>query len=473
MFLKKVQDTKFFLKLNDVIKSPIFLGFYLSLLLISIIFGLDLIFYTFTTILLVITLLFLKDTYIIAALACVLYFSPSIKNNPGLNGDSIFYPHTYLYYIIFLMVVIFSCAFIRIFINIKYDENINKKRPKLLWGFLILGLSYLISGIGYPEYTFNNLLFALVEILSLSLCYFVFYYLIDFKRVKKSYIGYISLLAVIFLSAQLIYVYIDHNVIQDGVINRGRIYFGWGHYNNLGGSLCFFIPGIMYLAYLNEHKYSFIYIIIAGIFTLSLYFVQSRTALAVGFGLYFISLLLFIFKGNKANKITSIIIMSIGIIGFIVLLIFKNEYLMKLIDALINFKEDSGGRMSIYKNGIENFFLKYPIFGTGFYSCNAYKWGSQSYTFIPARWHDTYVQLLASCGIVGLCAYLYHRYETIKLLIKNPSFGKVILYICIIGLIGTSILDCHFFNLGPGLFYGVYLLFIEKYEDYCPKEQVK
>ena len=97
MFLKRVQDTKFFLKLNDVIKSPIFLGFYLSLLLISIIFGLDLIFYTFTTILLVITLLFLKDTYIIAALACVLYFSPSIKNNPGLNGDSIFYPHTYFY----------------------------------------------------------------------------------------------------------------------------------------------------------------------------------------------------------------------------------------------------------------------------------------------------------------------------------------------------------------------------------------
>ena len=237
-------------------------------------------------------------------------------------------------------------------------------------------------------------------------------------------------------------------------------------YNNMGGLMCIFIPGVMYLAYILKPKYSWIYILISGLFTISLYFIQSRTSLAVGSLIYIILLIIFIIKSNKINKLVSIGVLSIALVGFITLVIFKNEYLIKLIDSLINFKDDGGnGRMSIYKNGIENFFLKNPIFGTGFYSCNAFKWGNANSSFIPARWHNTYVQLLASCGMVGLSAYLFHRFETLKILFKDFNINKLILYFGVIGLIGTSILDCHFFNIGPGIIYGIILLIIERYYE--------
>ena len=464
-YLDKLNEITFFKLLNNIFKNPWFLLGIGILTFLSSVFSLEIYLYVFVSLICIVSMLLLKDTYVVLGITCYMYFSVSLKNNPSLYNDSIFYPSRYLYLIISLIIVDIISMIIRIFINIKYLK-INKSRPKLLYGFIVLGISYLLGGLGYKEYTTNNILFSIVEILSLCLFYFLYYYSINFKNMDKSYIGYISLVGAITLILELIYVYINHSVIENGEIIRGRITFGWGMYNNMGGLMCIFIPGVMYLAYISKPKYSWIYILISGLFTISLYFIQSRTSLAVGSLIYIILLIIFIIKSNKINKLVSIGVLSIALVGFITLVIFKNEYLIKLIDSLINFKDDGGnGRMSIYKNGIENFFLKNPIFGTGFYSCNAFKWGNANSSFIPARWHNTYVQLLASCGLVGLSAYLFHRFETLKILFKDFNINKLILYFGVIGLIGTSILDCHFFNIGPGIIYGIILLIIERYYE--------
>ncbi len=465
-YIDKLNKKPFFNKLNIIFKHPLFLLLIGILTFLSSVFSLEIYLYVLVSIINLIGMLFLKDTYLSLGITCFMYLSPSIKNNPSLFNDSIFYPDKYLYLIISLLIIDVISMIIRIFINIKYYKiNINN-HPKLLIGFIILGISYLLGGLFYKEYTFNNILFSIVEILSLSLFYFLYYYSINFKDMDKKYIGYISLTGSLILILELIYVYIDHDVIVDGEIIRNRIYFGWGQYNNMGGMMCIFIPGVMYLGYLAKPKYSWIYLITSFFLVISLYFIQSRTSIAVGVILFIILLIIFIIKSNKINKILSISLVSIILISFVSLLISKNEYLYKLIDSLINFKDDGGnGRMSIYKEGIENFFLKNPIFGTGFYSCNAYKWGSANSSFIPSRWHNTYVQLLASTGCVGLIAYLFHRYETIKLIFINFKIEKLLLFFTCLGLIGTSILDCHFFNLGPGIVYGIYLLIIERFDE--------
>ena len=58
-------------------------------------------------------------------------------------------------------------------------------------------------------------------------------------------------------------------------------------------------------------------------------------------------------------------------------------------------------------------------------------------------------------------AYIYHRFETLKLFFKNFSLEKLIMGLCIGGLLSTSLLDCHFFNLGPGFLYSALLLLME------------
>jgi hypothetical protein len=81
--------------------------------------------------------------------------------------------------------------------------------------------------------------------------------------------------------------------------------------------------------------------------------------------------------------------------------------------------------------------------------------------FLPARYHNTYVQLLASCGSVGFFAYVYHRYDTLRMVFKEQNIEKYFLNLCISGLLLTSLLDCHFFNFGPGLTYSILLLLME------------
>ena len=75
---------------------------------------------------------------------------------------------------------------------------------------------------------------------------------------------------------------------------------------------------------------------------------------------------------------------------------------------------------------------------------------------------DEFIQILASCGIVGMVAYIYHRFQTIRLFFKNFSGAKMFPFVSMMTLLLTSMVDCHFFNIGPVLFYSTMLAFVEK-----------
>jgi len=72
------------------------------------------------------------------------------------------------------------------------------------------------------------------------------------------------------------------------------------------------------------------------------------------------------------------------------------------------------------------------------------------------------VQLLVSAGVVGLVAYLAHRVDTVVFFLKRRSRENSFIACSIIVLLITSLLDCHFFNLGPVLFYSAALAFAEQ-----------
>ena len=61
-----------------------------------------------------------------------------------------------------------------------------------------------------------------------------------------------------------------------------------------------------------------------------------------------------------------------------------------------------------------------------------------------------------------MAAYLFHRVETAKMFLQKQSVGKAFIALSILTLLGTSLLDCHLFNVGPVLFYSMALAFAEK-----------
>ena len=126
-----------------------------------------------------------------------------------------------------------------------------------------------------------------------------------------------------------------------------------------------------------------------------------------------------------------------------------SDKISSLLGSYISQGFGDNGRFELYKHGIENF-LSHPIFGGGFGSCIEDNFG---HGIEPNRYHNTIIELLATCGLMGFGAYIFHRYQTIRLIWKRKANDCVIfLGLVILGLLLTSLLDNHFFNIYPSMY---------------------
>jgi hypothetical protein len=112
-------------------------------------------------------------------------------------------------------------------------------------------------------------------------------------------------------------------------------------------------------------------------------------------------------------------------------------------------------------------FLSEPVFGGSFFPQGSFvpwDWSNLETfsSFFPPRWHNTLVQMMASCGTMGITAYLLHRWRTVQLFWKRRSVEHTFLAMSLGVLLCAALLDCHFFNVGPVLFYSMALAFAEK-----------
>ena len=119
-------------------------------------------------------------------------------------------------------------------------------------------------------------------------------------------------------------------------------------------------------------------------------------------------------------------------------------------------------------NGLKQF-RQYPIFGGSFYPQGEFvpwDWADLEAfsSFFPPRWHCTLVQIAASCGIVGLAAYVFHRVQTVCMMVRRRNVEKLFIGLYILALLAAGLLDNHFFNIGPVLMYSMALAFAEKIE---------
>jgi O-antigen ligase len=122
---------------------------------------------------------------------------------------------------------------------------------------------------------------------------------------------------------------------------------------------------------------------------------------------------------------------------------------------------DDSGRFHLYELGLEAFKCN-PSFGTGFFD---YDHGRNMFfdetSFLSPRYHSTIIQIMASTGIVGCLAYSFHRIQTLKLVFKNFNIHKFFIGMSIAIILVNSLIDCMFFNFGPGLHYSCLLVMLE------------
>lgn len=446
---------------NQFFYSGYFIVLISLLTLFSAVFGMELIVYTVFMVFVVYICLFCRDILPVVPMALMAYFSPSVQNNPGINPESIFYPEQSLGYIIGIMCVIVVAILYRALFYTGVKKFFLTKRS-LLVGFLLLGVTFLLGGVGQDEYVIENLRYGLLLFASLFFLYYIFTAMLDWKRVPRQYLAWTGMCGGLVVALELLSAYFVNDAIaSNGMILRSYLYLGWGNSNNIGCALIMFMPFAFYLAVVR--KYGFIYNIVGNILYLAVVFSCSRNSILMGVIVYiFCIVAVLISKKNRMQNL-AVYIAVLLILVFFVFVCW--DIIEDLFSSLLELGASDNGREHIYKRAWE-WFRSSVFIGKGFYACDTYEFSKvDAMTFIPPRWHNTILQMLASCGVVGLEAYLFHRVQTLVLFFKKMTISKAFIGFSVLALLLSSFLDCHFFNLGPGLLYSTFLAFAEHDEE--------
>ncbi len=426
-------------------------------------FGLELPVYTALVGTAIYVCLFGKDLLPLIPLFLGAYIAPSAQNNPGRNPDSVFTMAKGGIYFVCLAAALIAALLVHI---VRNRQRFFSKKNNLLPGLLILAGAYLLSGIGsdgYAQLAGKNLLFALLQGCCLLLPYWLFASGVDWDRTRRDYFAWTGFTAGGVLLWQILWVYFSTQVIVDSVIIRTKIYTGWGMYNNMGCLLAMMIPFAFYLS--TKYHKGWIGTVVGTAFLIGVILTCSRGSILIGGAVYVFCIICMLHYAN--NRRANFIALVTSVTSVLLVILLFHKQLLLLFSALLTKGMDPSSRNIIYQNGLR-LFVENPIFGTTFYPPEGLSWGwstaANFAAFFPPRWHNTFVQLLASCGIVGFGAYLLHRVQTIRLLLQRGTKETLFIGCSIVVLLVCSLLDCHLFNFGPALFYAMALAYAEN----CP-----
>ncbi len=418
--------------------------------------------------------LFCDDMRAIIPIACCGYMTISGNNNPASNPEgSVFYQPYFYVQFLFILIVTGILLFGRLAFELILFPSRRKPFPMLAIGFCALGVAFMLGGAFSGYYGLKTAFFGFAEICALALLYFYFYYTVHWDGIKKGYLASVFLAIGLGIAVEILYLYVSQDVIINGTIHRPLLFTGWGMYNNIGCVMAICVPAPLYFAATQKHGW--IFSILSSVFMLAVVLTQSRGSILFGAATYALGAVYAVIKSKGADRWANFSVFAALLVALIVVAIVFKERIDILFGSWPESTLDPNGRLPTYVEGW-NQFKEAPVFGVGFYECHGFRWGALSPdAFLPARYHNTYVQILASCGAVGIVAYLFHRVQTLLLAFRRPTVEKTFLLLMAFSMILMSLVDCHFFNFGPGILYAVLLVGAEGADrrDFGPRGKRK
>ena len=430
---------------------------YAVLALISSLAGLEIAYFAITAVAVVFICVFSRDSKPMLPLVFLAVYGVSWVHTPQPPFSSdFFYSSGVQIYFLCLGILLVACLLFR-FIVFPQDKNFFKE-SKLRLGIVLLVLAFLLNGVFYENYTIKDLPFGLLMALSFFAFYIFFFNTLRIDEKTTHYVAYVLVLAsgVIFL--QLCKIYLFDGVIKDGSVDKDILVAGWGMSNNVGGMLGMLFPASFYLA-VKSKRGGWAFYVLAFVFFGGVCLTLSRTsALISGIILVAAAIYLSIVK-SPVRKFARIFNCAVVVVGIIMLIVLW-DFIYKLLAVYFERGFDDSGRLEIWANGIRNFF-KQPFLGVGFYEPLENSYNIENWVF-PDMYHNIFIQLLSSCGIFGLLAYLVHILQVAFAVKKRPSAESLFYIVILVGIFGMSLLDNHIFHVFPAMVYSVFLLLSER-----------
>ncbi len=415
----------------------------------------------------ILMLLLLDDVSPIIGVFLFMNVMISRKNSPSSTVNaSNYYSQTAN---VVQIIVIISLFVLAVFYRVVLTGAKRKFKPTpIFYGLCVLAVAFVMNGVASAEYDLKNLAYGV---------FMAFFFLVIFTLMKDNVtpskatferIAWAFIALSVLLLIELTVAYLKYGVIKDGHFYRTKLMFGWGIYNTMGMLLVFCIPSAAYLA--GKYKYGFPFTVYAFVLFVASFFSLSRQAMLGAAVIYPVCTVILLVKGK--NMITNLLITAACLIACIVVLGLKQDvlldYIIKTFKALFVDGELNGnGRMEIYRAAVNNF-KSAPVFGTGFFVEIPGAANFVGLSIIPARYHNTFLQMLGACGALGITAYGVHRVQTIICYFKNLTVERTLIALTVCSLLLVSLFDNHMFNLLPTLVYSSLIAVLVKSQ---PKEK--
>lgn len=466
--LAQVQRTGFVGAVNEFMRTPGYVILIGLMTAISNVFSLELYLYSAFILMGIFIAVLGLDLLPMMPIVICCYIAPSPENNPGRNEGSIFYPQNGGIYLIVLAAMFVAALVFRLASDPEIGRGrFFKEKRCLLSGMLLLGVGYLLSGVGMKEYADlfgKNLLFAVIQFASVIVMYFIFTGAVKWERTPKDYFAWVGLCVGFVVLAQLMDNYFSGRIFMEGTgtMDRELISTGWGMHNNIGGMMAMVLPFAFYLACTARHGW--VYNILGTVLMIGVVLSCSRTSMIVAAVGYCVCAVILLRRPENRKANIRVYLTAAAVVAAVAAVFFRQlwEVFSLFFQELFLVSE----RDNLFVYGMKQF-ASHPVFGGSFFPQGEYvpwDWANlESFSsFFPPRWHNTLVQIAASCGVVGLVGYGIHRFQTVRMLLKELSVEKLFILIYMISLLAMSLLDCHFFNVGPVLLYSMALAFGEK-----------
>lgn len=250
-----------------------------------------------------------------------------------------------------------------------------------------------------------------------------------------------------------------------GVMVMGMEIMGGGNSMDEGSNSVYYVlpvlPGLMY--YFPKYKY-YAFMLVCALIILS---IKRSAFLIIGFS--FLWFIFCSFKGIINLKKSIIRILLLGFIGIISVADFASTYIDAIVKRFSGISQDGGSSRDLIYEYAWELFLQYDsmhqLFGNG----PRFFWASS--TTISAA-HNDFLEIIVSCGIVGVILFICLHVFLIKILIKlvrMKSDIAVPMGVCYITFTVWNLIACQFAYQSPTVTTFMFFALVE----YCYEQEKK
>ena len=392
--------------------------------------------------------------FFISPLLCF-YF---IFSKKSLTNEAFYSTSSVVFYILIIIAILISMG-IHFILYRKELKIKNFTSSSLFKGFIFLTVFFMLNGISsIQNYNASNFIFGMLIVISFVLPFFLFSINLEIDKSTRDYLLYVLILTSLVITTEFINLYVNELTKWDNILHY-KYYtdLGWGISNNIGSILTMLMPVFFYCSGRTKYTLPFF---LGGITTyICVIMTVSRTSILFSTVILIFCILYLCIHNHKHRREIRIYTLFL-IIGAIFLAIFLKDKIQELLNRALQLGFSDSGRFEYYKDGMEKFF-DHPLFGAGF--GNSHGTNDRFVISAPEYFHNTVVQILASCGVIGFGAYAYHRWQTVKLFLTTRNPYSFFTAMSILALLLTSLLDIHLFNIFPTIIYSTMLCIFERY----------